>query len=70
MTPRQKRKYLDMAISFPLYLVAASFVGWWAPFVLAAFGIWNYWDGMTRSNLSDKTSNTQISSHIGESHGS
>ena len=51
MTPRQRRRWVDLVVS--ILLTAPIFVlgGTWAGILALVYGIWSYWEGMTRLKL-------------------
>lgn len=52
MTGLNKRRWLDFGIAFALYMVLAlpAGAGLWA-LLIFPFGLWNFYDGMTRNKL-------------------
>lgn len=50
MSPRTKRRLIDLAILVSVMVPLGS-MRWWLPLVVGAFGLWNYYDGMTRMDL-------------------
>jgi hypothetical protein len=51
MTPKQKRRQIDTAITVAtIAALWAAGAGWWA-LLAAPYGMWNFYDGMTRGKL-------------------
>ena len=53
MTPKAKRKLIDLAIMLAV-VVPIVFLHWWLVPMVVAFGLWNFYDGQTRSDLPDE----------------
>jgi hypothetical protein len=48
---RIRRRWLDFTITMAMYLAMAyAGAGWWA-LLIFPFALWNYYDGLTRSDL-------------------
>ena len=51
MKLRTKRRLLDVTIGMFFYIaINAAGAGYWA-LLIFPFGLWNYWDGLTRQDL-------------------
>ena len=53
MTPRRRRRWIDLAVSIlltlPIFIMGCT----WAGILSLVYGLWSYWDGMTRLDLPD-----------------
>jgi|JI10StandDraft_1071094.scaffolds.fasta_scaffold1935216_2 hypothetical protein len=51
MTPRETRYWLSIAADAAVLFIAFWWGTWWLPFVIGAYGAWNFYDGLTRQEL-------------------
>ena len=51
MSPRNKRRMLDSTLTLVVVFVLYYWAAWWAPFLVVPWGLWNFYDGMTRFDL-------------------
>ena len=53
MTPRRRRRWIDLAVSMLLTLPIFWLGGSLAGILALVYGVWSYWEGMTRLDLPD-----------------
>jgi hypothetical protein len=50
MSPRNKRRMLDRTLTIVVVFLC-YWAAWWTPFLVVPWGLWNFYDGMTRFDL-------------------
>lgn len=53
MTPRTERRILDSVIHVSVILFMFSHADWIVAIVVTVYGMWNFYDGITRLDLKD-----------------